>query len=602
MLAVLRKILDLLSPKERVRGYLVLAMVLVMALLDMVGVASIMPFMAVLANPNVVEQNRYLFALYQFLGFPDPGAFLVLLGAAVFVSLVGSSAFKALTTYALLRFTHMRSYSLSRRLVEGYLRQPYEWFLNRHSADLGKTVLSEVGEVVTDALIPTMQLIAQGTVVVALLTLLIVVDPLLATVFGAGLGSVYAAIYLVLRRYLGRIGADRVNANRERFQIVQEAFSAIKEVKVGGLEAVFLQRFDGPAKRFARRQAAAKVANQLPRFALEAVAFGGMLLVVLYLMSAAANLQQVLPVLALYALAGYRLMPALQQVYLQAASLRFAGAALTSLHTDLIGLTSSDVNSTLVPERPAPMGLSRGLRLDRVSYSYPTAARPALKELTLEVPARSTVAFVGATGSGKTTAVDVILGLLSPHEGSLSADDVPITPATVRAWQRTVGYVPQDIHLVDDTIAANIAFGVPPQQIDHGAVERAGRIANLHDFITQQLPRGYATAIGERGVRLSGGQRQRIGIARALYHDPEVLVLDEATSALDNLTEQEVMDAVHNLGHRKTIIIVAHRLSTVRACDRIFLLEEGRLADSGTFESLIERDSRFRAMATGGWN
>lgn len=596
MLTNLRKILDLLSHDERRRAYLLLAMVLVMALLDTIGVGLVLPFVSVLSDPDIVVSNRYLAAIYHRLGFSDTHSFLRFLGIVVFVALIASIAFRALTTYALLRFTHMRSYSLSRQLVAGYLRQPYEWFLDRHSADLGKTVLSEVNQVITGALIPMVQLVAHGMVVISLVVLLIVVNPFWAVALTAGFGGVYGVVYWLLRRYLSRIGLDRVNANRERFQILQETFGGIKEVKVSGLEESLIHRFDNPSRRFARRQAASQVANQLPRFALEALAFGGMLLVALYLMAVPGNLQRAMPVLALYALAGYRLLPASQQVYLQLANLRFAGPALSRLHADLIQLKHDDgAHFSNQPE--SRMQLSKMLAMDDVFYSYPTSDRPVLNGLTLKIPARTTVGFVGATGSGKTTTVDMILGLLRPQKGQISADGTVITADNIRTWQRTIGYVPQTIYLADDTIAANIAFGQTQQEIDLAAVERAARIANLHTFVTQESDKGYSTVVGERGVRLSGGQRQRIGIARALYHDPEVLILDEATSALDNITEQAVMEAVHNLGQRKTIIIIAHRLSTVRRCDRIFVLEQGRVVESGTFESLVKHNSRFRSMS-----
>ena len=205
----------------------------------------------------------------------------------------------------------------------------------------------------------------------------------------------------------------------------------------------------------------------------------------------------------------------------------------------------------------------------------------------MTIPARTTVGLVGGTGAGKTTVVDLVLGLLEPTKGTIRVDGVPVTAANRRAWQRTIGYVPQAIFLTDESVAANIAFGLPPEAIDRAAVERAARIAELHDFVTAELPQGYDTPVGERGVRLSGGQRQRIGIARALYHDPDVLILDEATSALDNLTEKAVMDAVHNLGHAKTIVLIAHRLSTVRACDTIFMMEQGRVVAQGRYDELI---------------
>lgn len=589
------KILVLLSSKERQQAYLLLSMITAMALLEVIGVASIMPFMSVLANPEQIEKNAHLNTVYTTIGFENTEDFLFFLGSMVFLAQVVSIGFKALTTYALVRYTQMREYTISKRLVTGYLAQPYDWFLNRHSADLGKTILSEVSQVINGALIPLMQLIAHGAVVVALVVLLIALDPLLALLVMIGLGSAYAFIYIALRGYLERIGKDRVEANRERFEVVQETFGGIKEVKIAALESSMIERFDNPAKRYAHRQSNAQVAAQLPRFAMEIVAFGGILAVVLYLMTAHNSFQQALPIISLYAFAGYRLLPALQQFYANLSKMRFSGAALDALHNDFT-LLGSGPQGSLSHQRSTPIDLQQSIVLEQLTYTYPGAERPALQNVHLSIPARTTVGLVGATGSGKTTLVDIVLGLLRPSTGVLKVDDTPIHGENMRAWQGNIGYVPQHIYLADDTVAANIAFGLPPEQIDQDAVERAARVANLHQFVISDMPHGYATQVGERGVRLSGGQRQRIGIARALYHDPEVLILDEATSALDNLTEQAVMEAVHNLGHRKTIILIAHRLSTVRECDQIFLLEKGELTAQGTFEELANNNPIFRAM------
>lgn len=594
MIDVIRKVIALLSPKERRQAYMLLGMILVMATLDVVGIASIMPFMAVLANPDVVQSNPHIKAAYDALGFNNTQTFLFVLGTVVFGALLVSISFKAATTWAITHFSQMRNYSIARRLVSGYLRQPYEWFLSRHSSDIGTTVLSEVQLVVQGALMPLMNFLAQGTVVFAILLMLIVVDPYLALIVGTGMGGSYGVIYLVLRRLLNRVGKERVAANEMRFKVLSEAFGGFKEVKLGALEEATLERFDFPALRFARTQVTAQVAGQLPRFALEIIAFGGMLLLVLFLMRRTENFQSVLPIIALYALAGYRLMPALQMVYQKATALRFSVEALGRIHADLQEL-EKDFRPSQHPESGGDF--ESAIRLENVSYTYPNADRPAVERLSLEIPARSTVGFVGSTGSGKTTTVDIILGLLEPHSGSLYVGADEIESSNRRAWQRTLGYVPQHIFLLDESVAQNIAFGVPHEMIDNLAVERAARIANIHDFVTEQLPEGYDTQVGERGVRLSGGQRQRIGIARALYHRPQVLVLDEATSALDNLTEQAVIDAVHNLSGEITIIIIAHRLTTVRECERIYVLEHGRLVGEGTYAELNANDERFRAMA-----
>jgi ATP-binding cassette, subfamily B, bacterial PglK len=660
---MIKKILTLLTPKERRRAYLLLCMILVMAFLDVVGVASIMPFMAVLGNPGVVETNRWLAWAYQGLGFADPRTFLFFLGTVVFLALVASIGFKALTQYALLRFTHMRNHSLSCRLFQGYLGRPYAWFLDRHSADLGKSILSEVGQVINGVIIPFMQLLAHGIVALFLIALLVVVDPLLALGISVVLGGAYTVIFLTIRRYLTRIGQDRVAANKERFQVAQEALGGIKEVKVFGREQAFYSQFVKPSQRFATHQATNAVLSQLPRFVLEMIAFGGVLLVALYLLRTHGEFQKMLPVLALYAFAGYRLLPALQQLYAQVTKLRFTLPALDILYADI-----QEFRANALPSKgpvPAPLRVTQGITLENIIFTYPKADKPALRNLSLHIPAMSTVGLVGSTGSGKTTTVDLILGLLTPQSGQLLVDgEVTVSPLVGESvsrlvgesvsrlvgesvnrlvgesvsrsvgesvnrlvgesvsrldsetvgrsdgqtvgrsdrllrWQRTLGYVPQHIYLADDTVAANIAFGIPAKDIDMDAVIRAATVAELHGFVDKELAKGYQTLVGERGVRLSGGQRQRIGIARALYHNPQVLIMDEATSALDNVTERLVMQSIRQMKGQRTIILIAHRLTTVQECDVIFLLEQGKVVGQGTFEELERTNLAFHRMAKG---
>ena len=304
------------------------------------------------------------------------------------------------------------------------------------------------------------------------------------------------------------------------------------------------------------------------------------------------DIAKVLPIIALYAFAGYRLMPALQKIYISLTSLRFVGPALDSLHDDL-----KNLKPIIQSEHGDSLKLNKNIRLKNIHYNYPNASKTALKNISLSIPANKTIGLVGATGSGKTTTVDIILGLLDPQEGALEVDGKVINKDNKRAWQRSIGYVPQQIFLSDNTVAANIAFGIDTKKINQEAVECAAKIANLHEFVVNELPFKYQTIIGERGIRLSGGQRQRIGIARALYHKPKVLVLDEATSALDNLTEKAVMNAVHNSENDITKILVAHRLSTVKDCDIIFLFDKGELKNQGTFEELIKTSDDFRESA-----
>jgi len=595
---MIKKVLDLLDARDRRQALLLLLMILVMALLETTSVASVMPFVGVLTHPGLVESNQYLSTAYHWLGFQSVDQFILFLGFLMFAVTIASTAFKALTNWATLRFTNMRQYSLSRRLCKIYLARPYDWFLDKHSADLSKTVLFEVAQVVSGALLQGMQLIAQATLAILMIVLLISVNAQLAITVTIMLGGFYGFIVLVSRRYVKRIGEERLRANGERFKTFNEAISGIKEVKLLGLEEFFVNRFSEPARQLADRTTAGQMLNQLPQYGIQATAVSVVLVIILYKLALYGSNYGTLPLLALYAVAGYRLLPALQRVYQSISSIRFTQAAVESIHRDWMHrVTHATIRNPKNASSGGSIHLRQRLDLQNASYRYPSGDTLALRGITMSIPVGSMVGFVGRTGSGKTTAVDLILGLLEPTTGQLLVDDTPITSANKRTWQRSVGYVPQHIFIADDTVAANIALGVTANDIDEDVVERVARIANLHDFVSGELKEGYRTTLGERGLRLSGGQRQRVAIARALYRDPDLLIMDEATSALDNITERMVIDAVVNLHGQKTMILVAHRLTTVRRCDMIFVFDQGRIVASGTYDELLDGNVHFRAMA-----
>jgi ATP-binding cassette, subfamily B, bacterial PglK len=599
MLQIYKMLLSLFTRRERRLFYIIMFAAIVSAVIETVGVASILPFLAILSNPESIQDNRLLAFLYDFFGFTDDESFLTFVGFGVFGVVVLSLASKIVTLYALARFGFMRAASLSRRLLSGYLHQPYTWFLNRHSADLGRALLSEIDNLAQLVMVPALRLLANLVVVIFMILLLVAVDPKASLVAGGFVMASYLAIFFGMRKLIAKRGEERLQSNSERFQIAQEALGGAKEVKLMGLENSYTERFRSPARRMARALTAHLILGESPRYVLEGVAFGGMLLFIIFmLVSQNGSLEAVLPILGVYAFAGMRLFPALQQVFRQAAGLRFNRPALEEICRDYAEV-QKNVSERPKGPLPAPLPFTDRIEISEVRYAYPNADRLALDGLDLVIRANTTVGIVGGTGAGKTTAVDLILGLLSPDEGQLSVDGTPITRENRRAWQRTIGYVPQQIFLTDESVRCNIAFGVPKKEIDDAAVVRAARIAELHNFVMDELPQGYDTMVGERGVRLSGGQRQRIGISRALYHDPDVLILDEATSALDNLTERAVMDAVHNLGHAKTIVMIAHRLTTVKDCDVILMLEHGKVVAAGTYGELFEQSTHFRALASG---
>lgn len=595
MIRIYRMIWQILTPRERQRYLVLLALMIVMSLAEVVGVAIILPFLTILSDPSLIDTHWLLLRFKAVTGLTDRLSVTIALGIAVFLVISLGMVARAVGSYAEMRFGLMRAYTLGSRLLAGYLKQPYAFFLSRNSADFGQNLLSEVDLVVRESILPALLLISSSVIALLVVGLLVVVQPYVALGATILLVTSYTGVYQSLRGLLARIGADRFAANRDRFLVVNEAMGGLKEVKLAGLEDEIVQRFASPALAMAQQQTLALTIGRLPRFALEAVVYGGFILMVLIMVAADSRaLDDALPTFGMMGVAGMKLFPALQAVYNNLSLLRYSTEALTRMHQSIMQL------STPMPEpdteRPV-LRLTRELSLHEVSFRYPMAEAPSLAALSLSIPAHSTIGIVGGTGAGKTTMVDLILGLLRPDAGEIRVDGEVLSDDRLRSWQKRLGYVPQSIYLSDSSVAANIAFGVAPERVDQAAVERAARIANLHDFVVNDLPEGYATLVGERGVRLSGGQRQRIGIARALYHDPDLLILDEATSALDNLTEKAVMEAVQNLGRAKTVIMIAHRLTTVRDCDVIFFLARGKLEAAGSYSELMETSASFRLLA-----
>lgn len=580
-----------LTPRERRNALVVMVVLTGMATLELAGVASIMPFLTVAGQPDVVTEPGYLKALYLWTGLETPRAFMILLGVATLCVLIGSAVYRAVAQYAILRYSNMRRHSIGRRLLASHLRQPYEFFIQRNTSQLSTTILSEVDQLIGQVLAPILQLFAFGLVAVAIIGFLTYMDPWIALVVGGGLIAAYGTIYAVLRGWLRRFGKERAETNRRRFKVTSEVLDGVKEIKIRGTEAAYLKDFDKASERFSRLQAFNKTAAQIPRFFVEGVTFAAIMGVALYVLGRHDNVGQAIPTLGVYAFGTMRLLPALQQLYAAFSKLRFGAAALESVTSDLEGTKGVEPKAGVEQAKQAAKGvhLRQELELDEVTYTYPGASRPALDGLSMTVDARSVVGIVGRTGAGKSTLVDVILGLLIPQAGAVRVDGEALDETNVGAWQRQIGYVPQSIFLADDTVAANIAFGQRRDRIDMERVRECARIACLAEFVEQELPEGYDTSVGQGGSRLSGGQRQRVGIARALYGDPEILVLDEATSALDDATEATVMDRLHAGATQRTVIMIAHRIRSLRACDWIAELEDGRLARTTSHAELAQR-------------
>ena len=590
MIEVYRRLWQLLGPAKRRQLILLSLLMIASGLFDLAGVALILPFLAIVADPSAIETNALLRSIREALGFEGTFPMLVLAGAATFLVVVLGGAVRAASSWLVNRFVRGTIVDLSHRRLAGYLAQPYEWIMQRHPAELSKSVLQEIGEVATGTIAPAVRLIANGTLLGLLAGFLLAVEPIGAILVGGAIGAGFVAVYALVGRRLGALGTDRLKANRERHQIVGEALGGLKEMKTMGLESHYLDRYLNPSRRLANAQATVAIIGELPRYALESLAFGGLILFTLWLLwTRQGALEDVLPVLGAFAITAVKIMPTAQTLFRDVSLMGFGRPALTALAIDLDRkLPVAEAPGLPVPEVPVD------IRFDGVSYAYPGASRAALRGLDMTIGAGTRVGIAGATGAGKTTLVDLLLRLVPPGEGEVTAGGEPLAALDGAGWRRHVAYVPQAIHLVDDSVLANIAVG-DPAGADRDAALRAADTAGLTPVI-DALPKGIDTPIGDRGARLSGGQRQRIGIARALYRRPAMLILDEATSALDAATEAAVLSRIGAPGTRRTLVMITHRLSTLSLCDEVHFLEGGRIAASGSIDELRERAPGFRAM------
>ncbi len=582
----LLKLKGILPPPQQREGFKLLFLMMAVALIETIGVGSILPFVAVATNPASLHKGL-LGAIYDQSGIGDENSFLLLLGLAVLLVILVGNSLRALSTWQTHRFSQMAGHELAIQLLRTYLARPYEYFLTRHSADLGKNILQEVHQVVNGVVFPIISALSRLIMVLLVVVLLLITDPLLTLSAIVMFGGAYGAIYAMTHPLQARLGKKHIAANHGRYYIASELFAGIKDIKVKGLEAMSVDRYTAPSLIYARGLALSMTLSQVPRFFLEAVAFGGVLVMLLYLLLTRGGIADVLPLASLYVFAGYRLLPALQEIFSTATRIRFSWPSLDLINRDLTDSPPSQSPISSI----APLPFNQTIRFEKVTYRYPLGDREVIKNVSLTIPHGAHVGFIGQTGSGKSTAVDLILGLLRPTQGHIFIDDIQLVcEEEIRRWQANIGYVPQHIFIADDTIEANIAFGQQAGEIDRVVVERAARMAQLHDFIERELPQGYNTSVGERGIRLSGGQRQRLGLARALYNNPAVLVLDEATSALDNETESMVIQSLNAISRHITIIAIAHRLSTINQSDIVFRMEDGCIVASGSPSDVLDAE------------
>ncbi len=568
--SIVFKIWTLLTSIEQRRALFLLGLMFFGMVLETLSVGLVIPTIALLTQSELMHDNPVLQPIQQILGNPSHRS-LVVFGMLLMVTVYFLKAlFLAFLAWQQTRFAYGVQARLSQDLFSVYLHQPYTFHLQRNSAQLIRNVINEVNLFTFNGILPGMMLFTESLVLIGLCSLLLFVEPLGSLFVVSILGAAAWGFHRFTCRRIEGWGEARQYHEGLRIQHLQQGLGGAKDVKLLGRENQFLEQYRIHNSRSALVGQFQTTLQQLPRLWLELLSVTGLAILVITMLAQNRLLESILPALGLFTAAAFRIMPSVNRVLSGVQSLRYGLPVIDVVHAELNLVMPKVVFSSklITPFREV-------IEISQISYTYPASAEAALKDISLTIQRGESVGFIGTSGAGKSTLVDILLGLLTPDTGKVRVDGQDIQ-TNLRNWQDQIGYVPQSIFLTDDTLRSNVAFGLPTDQIDEAAIWRAIYSAQLEQFV-KELPLGLDTLVGERGVRLSGGQRQRIGIARALYHDPAVLVLDEASSALDTATESAVMDAVRALHGHKTLIIVAHRLSTVEHCDRLFRLERGKL-------------------------
>jgi ABC-type multidrug transport system fused ATPase/permease subunit len=590
LIADLRQLYHHLSHRRRWQLAALFGLLVVTSLAEMVSVGAIFPFLSALGNAQGLLQEPRLQSVFQVLQI-DSTQRLVMVMALGFIAALGvANGLRLLALNVRYKLAAAIAADVSSRVYDNTLYQPYSFHVRQNSSDLIQTVTLDTDLLTNAILIPAVNFLADALLAPALIVTLMLIDWKVAIGVSLVLGTVYTLIFRMRQHSLKRNSALFSQAGQRKVKIVQEGIGGIREVLLNHAQPFFQQAYRRDEQVMRRASVTNAIVSQSPYFVIEFIALGSIALLALSL-GRGGDFSQAVPVLGSLALGAKRLVPTLQRLFSSLASIQ---GSRSSLERVLVGLNRS-IDPLMQLPAPAALGLERDLRLDGVWFRYGKDSDWVLRDLDLVIAAKTTVAFVGSTGSGKSTTADLILGLLLAEKGQILVDGVPLKGKRLRQWQGAVANVPQQIYLSDSSLAANIAFGIPEQAINLAQVRRAAKLAQIAEFI-EGLPAGYETYVGERGIRLSGGQRQRIGIARALYKNASVIVFDEATSALDNATEQEVMAAIDGLSGKFTIILIAHRLSTVERCDLVVELGQGRVVAAGTFEELLSLSKTFRNM------
>ena len=595
MLTTLKKLFYILPKGDPVKLCILFVLMLVAATLEVAGIGMIPAFVAIVADPDHVMSLEWLQPALAMMDISNSRDLLIWGSVGLVGIFILKSTYVIIFNYYEARFIFNRRYTISYRLMRSYMQAPYIFHLRRNTAELLRNISQEINVLTNNVITNILKIGREGVITLGILIFLFTVEPMITilviTLSGLGAGS----FILLTKKKMKEFGKEEQDRRMEMIKAVNQGLGGMKDVRVLNREDEFINKFRKEAYNSTRLMAYLRFIQQIPKPVVETTAVLGMLMIAVILVWEGRPMAAIIPILTLFAMATVRLMPSVQLLVSMYTALRYNLVSIDPIYDDLKELQAD--NEKFLKDRKSgkQVTFKDHIELKNVSYFYPSSEEPALDRISLIVEKGKAVAFVGSSGAGKTTIVDVILGLIDPSSGSVLVDGNDIQD-NLSAWQRNIGYIPQTIYLADETLRSNIAFGLPEAEIDDAKVAKAVTLAQLGDLVTQ-LPDGLETIIGEDGTRLSGGQRQRVGIARALYHDPEVLVMDEATSALDNITEKHITSAIEALRGDRTIIMIAHRLTTVKNCDMLYFMEEGQIIQEGSYGDLIDSNIQFREMA-----
>jgi len=595
MFIKLIKLFYLMNPEQRRKFAFLQILVIVMAIFELIGIASIGPFMVLVSDFSVLEGDNFIARIYSVSGLTNHYDFTFLIGILVLLLLLIGSFISMYTTWVLSIFGQEVGVKIGDRLFEFYLNKPWLYHTSVSSSTLTKQISVEANRITTGVITPLMQLNSKIITAIFISIALLFYNPLITISALIIFTLSYYIIYRIVRYRLS-INGDMVSqSSKERFKLMAEGFGGVRDILLSRCQNNYVNIFVRSGDKYSHHHGETIALAHVPRYIMEFVVFGSLIIFLLYLLNKYnGEFGMILPVLSIYTLASFKIIPALQQIYASIVLIRGNISSFDSIKQDLE--ESFDMANNSISKNNKSLLIRDSIELNGIQFTYPGKNIPAIEGLNIKIPVNKIIGISGSSGSGKSTIIDILIGLIQSDKGEILIDGTPLLSENIGNWQDKIGFVAQSIFLSDASIMENIAFGLSKNDIDISKVHRAIELSHLSKVIAE-LPKGVETMVGERGVQLSGGQRQRIGIARALYHDPEILIFDEATSALDGTTEKTIMDAIHDFSGLKTIIMIAHRLTTLKKCDLIYFIDQGRVVDSGNFENLINNNSEFKKMA-----